>query len=211
MSRIYLYKLTADNGGAPCVARGLLTLCICKPGIRSTARIGDVLIGVAANSLYADNRLIYVARITDKLIDGEYFKDSRYRNREDYIYDWHDGVFNVRRGAAHHGQLGDLQHDLGSPPDYPRAKALLSREFRYFSGYGSDEYKTLFPRAARLVERLNQGHRVNHGDALQRELITLIEWSFDIAAPDSSQIVRDKSGCSSCRPSRKGPRPHDKC
>jgi hypothetical protein len=32
------YKLTADNGGAPCVRYGLLSLAICKPMIRKTAR-----------------------------------------------------------------------------------------------------------------------------------------------------------------------------
>lgn len=34
MPKIYFYKLTADNGGAPCVQDGLLSLAICKPMIR---------------------------------------------------------------------------------------------------------------------------------------------------------------------------------
>ncbi|SFN54073.1 Nmad2 family putative nucleotide modification protein [Dokdonella immobilis] len=46
MSRIYVYKLTNDDGGAPCVEDELLSLCICKPRIRSVAIEGDVLIGV---------------------------------------------------------------------------------------------------------------------------------------------------------------------
>jgi hypothetical protein len=33
VERIYFYKLTADNGGAPCVEDGLLSLAICKPAI----------------------------------------------------------------------------------------------------------------------------------------------------------------------------------
>jgi len=32
--KLYLYKLVADGGGAPCVWRTLLSLAICKPKIR---------------------------------------------------------------------------------------------------------------------------------------------------------------------------------
>jgi Nucleotide modification associated domain 2 len=49
MSDIYFYKLTADNGGAPCVRHGLLSLAICKPMIRKTAEEGDLTFGFAAN------------------------------------------------------------------------------------------------------------------------------------------------------------------
>jgi len=50
-SRIYLYKLTTDNGGAPAVYRGRLSLAICKPRIRGKAEIGDWLVGVAGKGL----------------------------------------------------------------------------------------------------------------------------------------------------------------
>lgn len=49
--RIYFYKLVADNGGAPCVENGLLSLAICKPMIRKTAKEGDLILGFAGNSL----------------------------------------------------------------------------------------------------------------------------------------------------------------
>jgi len=39
MPKIYFYKLTCDDGGAPCVQDGLLSLAICKPMIRSTAEV----------------------------------------------------------------------------------------------------------------------------------------------------------------------------
>lgn len=70
MTKIYFYKLIVDDGGARCVENGLLSLAICKPMIRRTAKNGDVVIGFAANSLHADNRLIYVARVNEKLENG---------------------------------------------------------------------------------------------------------------------------------------------
>jgi hypothetical protein len=41
----YVYKLTVDDGGAPCTDGGLLTLAICKPGIRTHAGVGDFICG----------------------------------------------------------------------------------------------------------------------------------------------------------------------
>jgi Nucleotide modification associated domain 2 len=46
MNNTYFYKLTADNGGAPCVRYGLLSLAICKPMIRKTAKEGDLIFGL---------------------------------------------------------------------------------------------------------------------------------------------------------------------
>ena len=78
MSRIYFYKLTSDNGGAPCVQDRLLSLAICKPKIRMNAQPGDLIFGFAANSLYSDNRLIYIAQISERVCDGTYYKDAKY-------------------------------------------------------------------------------------------------------------------------------------
>lgn len=39
-AKVYLYKMIADDGGAPCVANELLSLAICKPIIRAVAEPG---------------------------------------------------------------------------------------------------------------------------------------------------------------------------
>ena len=173
----YLYKLTVDDGGAPCVHRGLLSLAICKPMIRKTAVIGDVIFGFAAKSLSSNNRLIYVARITDRLTDGIYYKSRRYFRREDCIYQFKDRRFSWRSRAKHHGSA-HLIHDLGRPPSYPRTNVLLSKDFRYFGRAGTDEYKWRFPLIKNAVERLGQGLRVHHDPALRRQLLAMADWVF---------------------------------
>ena len=63
-SSYYVYKLTVDNGGAPCVCAGMLSLAICKPAIRKNAKKGSYVFGFAGNCMapaYAANPLIYVA------------------------------------------------------------------------------------------------------------------------------------------------------
>ena len=49
--KVYVYKLTVDNGGAPCVVSGRLSLAICKPIIRKVALEGSWIFGFAADSL----------------------------------------------------------------------------------------------------------------------------------------------------------------
>jgi hypothetical protein len=176
MLRIYLYKLTADSGGAPCVERGLLSLAICKPMIRCSAKCGDVIFGFAANSLRPnDNRLIYAARVTQTLSNGEYYKSSRYARRGDCIYRFRSGQCMWRRNAQHHGP-DDLVHDLGDHPKYPRAIVLLSTDFRYFGRAASDVYKSKFPKVRDAVESLGRGLRVRHNPALRDQLLAMKKW-----------------------------------
>lgn len=177
MNRIYFYKLTNDNGAAPCVQSGLLSLAICKPMMRVKAEQGDLIFGFAANSLSKDNRLIYIARVTTKASNGDYYKKRRFMSRGDSIYRYRRGRFVWRKGALHHGP-DDVAHDLGKYPKYSRAQVLLSDDFRYFGATGTDDYKARFPCIKAAVETLGRGQRVHHGEELRTELLDLMrqEW-----------------------------------
>jgi Nucleotide modification associated domain 2 len=167
--RTYFYKLTCDDGGAPCVKDGLLSLAICKPKIRSRADKGDLIFGFAAKSLHFDNRLLYIARVTDKLFNGDYYTTGKFAQREDCVYQKSDGRFEWRPGSLHHGK-GDLVHDLGRHPYYERANVLLCDDFRYFGKNGTADYKSNYPLIKTAVETLGQGHRVHHGEPLRQQL-----------------------------------------
>lgn len=174
MKKFYFYKLTAYNKGAPCLDKygKLLSLAICKPMIRRTADINNFIFGFAANSLHADNRLLYIARINAKEFNGDYFKKTKYSQRGDCIYEYHEGRFARRENALHHGPE-DLVHDVGEHPNYERASVLLSDDFRYFGKNGSADYKTQYPQIKEAVENLGIGHRVNHVNELLIELEAL--------------------------------------
>lgn len=198
MERIYFYKMTTDNGGAPHVSDKLLSLAICKPMIRSTAKPGNLILGFAANSMNADNGLIYVAQVSEKLGGDDYYATT-YAQRGDCIYERRGGSFVRRAGARYHGP-GDLPRDLGDPPDYPRANVLLSREFRYFGGSASADYKTRYPAIRDAVESLTQGHRVEHVASLREALRQLADEVLatpqsvpgtPTTAPDCDVCLRD--------------------
>ena len=97
--RIYVYKLTVDNGGAPCVQDGLLTLAICKPMIRRMAVTGDLIFGFAANSLHPDNPLLYIACVDEKLSGDAYYCQERFADRGDCIYELQRGPLPVPPGS----------------------------------------------------------------------------------------------------------------
>ena len=172
MTKIYIYKMTVDNGGAPCVSGDILSLAICKPAIRSTAESGNIILGFAGNDLYKDNRLIYVARVTDKLDSRNYSSESRYAARPDSIYQWDGRRFQWKSGSKFH-LPSDLEHDLGQAPDYDRANVLLSEgmdNFRYFGANCPVDYKR-YLHLKLLIGKLGRAYRVhNFEPEVQQEL-----------------------------------------
>ncbi len=167
--RLYVYKLVADNGGAPCVWRGLLSLAICKPKIRGSAEVGDIVFGFGGKN-YGE-RLIYIATVTAKLPGGDYYRNPRHGKRPDCIYEDISGRPHRKATARYHRKNDQRRRDVGMR--FQNASVLLSRNFRYFGRKGTDEYKRDLPAIAALVEGLKRGHRVNHSRKLRRALLDL--------------------------------------
>jgi hypothetical protein len=141
-----------------------------KPMIRMKAQPGDLIFGFAAKSLYPDNRLIYIAHISETVCNGMYCRKPKFANRRDCIYRWRNDRFERREDAKYHAEERNLTPDLGTHPDYHRAKVLLSNNFRYFGCGGGFEYKFRYPLIRCAVEHLSQGHRVNHPKELPDKL-----------------------------------------
>jgi hypothetical protein len=201
MTKYYIYKMTVDDGGAPCVRDGVLSLAICKPAIRSTAARGNIILGFAGNRLYAGNCLIYAARVTDKLDAREYFSESRYVVRPDSIYHWDGHRFEWKSNSRFHSPF-DLAHDVGEGPGYSRANVLLSEtpgNFRYFGANCPLDYKKDYSLLKSFIEQLGQGHRVTFEPALRGEIDRFIDrlWGMPLiyretAVPDTP--CRDSCG-----------------
>jgi hypothetical protein len=177
MERIYLYKIVTDDGYAPCVQGGLLSLAICKPMIRSAANPGDWIIAVAANGLAASNHVVYAARVTGKLTAGAYYRDPAYASRSDRIYRWVRSELRQVPNAPVHSNEHAVAKDIGRAPEYRRAAVILSRDFRYF---GAHAVVVPDPSSAlgREIRRLGQGHRVNHSRQVERDLIELLNTAW---------------------------------
>ena len=201
MRRIFFYKLTTDNGGAPCIKNGLLSLSICKPIIRTSAEVEDLVLGFAANSLYADNRIIYVARITHKELQGQYYVSAKYVSRGDRIYKKTPNGYARRKGAQYHDKPQDLTRDLGSPSEFSRATVLLGKDFRYFGANGNSEYKKAYPEISKAIGKLGQGHRVRHDEPL---LIQLQQFKQEIWRQFNKKVLGESTSAPSASSCHRG-------
>ncbi len=173
-NRLFVYKCVVDNGGAPCLDNDLLTLTICKPYIRSTAKKGDIVFAFGSNNDTISNRLVYIAEVSERVENARYFNEERFSRRPDCIYQFEsDDHLVIRRNAKFHRAGENMSSDVGRWPDYSLANALVSEDFRYFGSSGTDDWKINAPHLKELVENLGQGHRVNFSQALRTELVAL--------------------------------------
>src|SRR6266699_4199623 len=124
---IFIYKMVADNGGAPCVVRNLLSLAICKPKIRKSAEKGSLIFGFGGKGY--DERLIYIARVTDKLEGQAYYQRKEYARRPDCIYRVVGDRAVRKETARYHFQSDERKKDVGF--HFENGFVLLSKDFRY--------------------------------------------------------------------------------
>ena len=178
--KLFFYKMTTDNGGAPFISDNLLSLAICKP-----------IIG---------EKLIYIAEVTEKLLLGNYYND-KYKNRKDCIYYWQDKRLIWRPDSLYHSNGSEILRDVGMPP-HTKAKVILSNNFRYLGNKGTEEYKEKYPAIAGAVFKLGQGHRVNHIKKIFNELLKLKDEIWEkypnimmIGSPIDSDTSRKCGDC----------------
>ncbi|HMP84352.1 MAG TPA: hypothetical protein PKA41_16760 [Verrucomicrobiota bacterium] len=168
-SDIYVYKLVADNGGAPCVVGNLLSLAICKPKIRKTAKKESLVFGFGGKGY--EERLIYIARVTAKLEGDAYYRERAYARRPDCIYRAENGQPVRKAFAKYRFDSDQRKKDVGF--HFENAYVLMSDDFRYFGKKGTDDFKKRYPRLRKLIENLKQGHRRHHSVELRNELLSL--------------------------------------
>jgi hypothetical protein len=168
--KIYIYKMTTDNGGAPCVWHNTLSLAICKPVIRRKAQKDDIIFGFGGKKY--EERLLYIAVVTDKPRAGCYYCQDRYKNRPDCIYKkLPDGKADWKKQARFHLNSKELHTDVGEKFD--KAHVLLSTDFRYFGKKGTHNYKENYETIKEIVEKMGRGSRVNHDVELRKDLMRL--------------------------------------
>jgi hypothetical protein len=122
----------------------------------------------------------------------EYYSQRRYAHRRDCIYKRSGSGFALKAKARFHHGPGDLEHDLGAAPDYLNAVLLSdgAKDFRYFGTKCPVQYKKKFPRLRKVIERLTEGHRVNHDPELYKELLRLKKEIWKIKSTVAQTLVR---------------------
>ncbi|MXY51659.1 MAG: hypothetical protein F4Y86_03900 [Gammaproteobacteria bacterium] len=145
--RLCSYKMVVDTGFAPNPFGCTLTLATCKPGIRRAAREGDWVAGFTSRGLagheVGSERLVYLMRVSEKLLLRDYFRDPRFGDK---IPDMGkrgpeakagDNIYRPRRAgavaAADFEQLANPNHVARDRErDVAGQFVLVSDEFYYF-------------------------------------------------------------------------------
>ena len=77
--KLYSYVVARDFGFAPNPFFGFCTLATCKPRIRSSASVGDWVVGTGAKGGYDyQGRLIYAMQVSETLGFDDYWSDPRF-------------------------------------------------------------------------------------------------------------------------------------
>jgi len=177
LPRLYVYKLTTDNGGAPAVYRNKLSLAICKPKIRAAAQVGDWIVGVAGQGLLPSAPLVYLMQVTEVIEHGTYYASKGYKTRPDAVYQWKRNKLAWKPGAAFHGPEDTLR-DVGVGPRYEVARVLLSNRYRYCGRAASPSYSAIAPLAHKMARNIGRAYRVNHSDAVFDAWMKVIQVAF---------------------------------
>lgn len=144
-SHLFAYAITRDFGFAPNPFHGVCTLATCKPGIRSSAKIGDWVLGVGGSNMGdVSRKCILLMKVTEKIDFQQYWEDYRYTLKKplrngsrvqmlgDNIYHkGHDG--NWIQEDSHHSNPDGTPNPVNLKRDTNKSdKVLISNLFLYF-------------------------------------------------------------------------------
>src|SRR5690349_13718477 len=77
--RLHSYVVARDFGFAPNPFFGVCTLATCKPRIRSTAEIGDWVVGTGSKTQNRHKKLVYAMLVTEAMTFDSYWRDPRFQ------------------------------------------------------------------------------------------------------------------------------------
>jgi len=203
MPRIFLYRMMTDAGSAPNIAGDMCTLAICKPMIRRSAKIGDIIIGLRAKSgemgslgPHAVDSVLYVMKVTDKKTFADYdaFCGTYLSIKiPTELYPEGDCLYRAdgsQREGGHHGPHHAEQDKSG-------LYVLLGSGARKNFWYRKDPVGVRLPAdlaAALDVESVRRGHRVHDlTPALETQLTAWLA-TFPTADSEASE-TKSKHRC----------------
>ena len=152
--RLFTYTLRYDDGAAPNPFRGMCSLAICKPDIRSAAKKNDWVAGLGSKNAPSGDlsgHLVYAMHVEDVLPFKDYDQQAptKWPHRipninsadlserlGDCIYDFSNSAPVQRPGV--HGPVNE-KNDLSGK------NVLISRDFYYFGNRAIQLPKCLLP------------------------------------------------------------------
>lgn len=175
MPTLFTYCIPIDDGAAPNPFWGTCTLVICKPRIRSVAKVIDWIVGTGSlNSPIGEigGQVVYAMRVSQKMTMEEYdhyvkefipnkipkwFSQDVRRRLGDAIYDFSVDPPSISPSVHNENQR---KRDLGGK------FALLSDHYFYFGGQPKQLPELLLP-----IVKQGAGHRSKSNDPYVKDFL----------------------------------------
>lgn len=197
--RVFSYVVVHDTGFSPNPFRGLLPLACCKPLIRRTANVGDIIVGLSSRS----ERVVYAVQVAEILGFEEYWADPEYRSRRpimnsprnidrtgDNIYEPVNGSY--RQLPSFHSNYDGSENADRKRTDLGVNRVLTGERFTYWGRSG--------PALPEEIEFLavGRGHRCSFTDD---QVSTVVRWFADLPGGVQGAPAEWKAGDQSWRQS----------
>ena len=78
MPKLYTYVVRHDTGFAPNPYHEYCTIACCKPQIRTTAQVGDWIVGIGSAAKGRAGRAVFAMQVIETLSFEEYWDDPRF-------------------------------------------------------------------------------------------------------------------------------------
>ena len=174
--RVFSYVVKNDGGFAPNPFHGYCTLACCKPMIRRTAQVGDLVVGLSSRS----ERVVYAMKVDRVLSFDDYWAGSELAaKRPDWTSRHHQerigdniyeplGAGRYRQLPSKHSNLDGTEDAAAMRKDLRGEHVLVATQFAYFGETGPKLAKELgFLRVARA-----------HRSRFTRQQVTAVERWF---------------------------------
>lgn len=215
--RLFTYKVAYDGGSAPNPYKGICTLAICKPKIRSVAKQGDVVVGFGC--MNDARRIVYCMVVKESLPWDEYIircnsngSDSikgkiptSNKHQGDCIWRDANNYEDARESWSRHGGREDFERDVNIGKN-----VLIGDTFWYFGSH--DKYSITIPADLVGIIPRAQGHRSSSNMNFRGKFIKffneqLIEKKITKpgkwGTPSISPETADERTCSVCHTAEK--------
>jgi hypothetical protein len=159
--RLYSYIVVHDTGFSPNPFHGVCTLACCKPVIRRTARIGDLVVGLSPRG----ERFVYAMQVGRVLDFAQYWRDPQYSakrpdrdapgaasRRGDNIYE-PCAIGEFRQVPSSHSHPDGTERIETKRTDLGGEHVLVADRYTYFGGDGPPVPKEL------AFLKTGRGHR----------------------------------------------------
>lgn len=185
--RLFSYVVEHDQGFAPNPFYGFCTLANCKPLIRQTASVGDLVVGTGSATAGRTGHLIFWMRIAEIMSFDEYWADPRFQRKKPVMNGsrmqrFGDNIYctapdgTILQADSFHSREGGLLSEENLRIDTGRThRVLIGADFAY---YGTAA--PAIPAGLGFLVKQGPGHKCRF---TQAEVESVTVWLNGLAEP----------------------------